>query len=229
MKKYLKFAKDQIGRADLNNIFYKKDKFCDLISKRVESLGDYDSFSDSVDSNDVPKCDRRIHYVVSGGRDSESFLRDRFEYFSSKKWADIFGNFDFFEVLGENRIFADQNYGVSARVDFFGKFKGYPTVVIVKSSHSKIDRPTRPHVVDCLTKMWLAEVNNCFLIYDDVFNFNFSVFRVLPNKVLIGSIKEKLRRIKSDKLKGNLPDRKYSSPDSRECLGCGFKKKCWEK
>lgn len=210
---------------DKNN-FYKSDSACNFIYSQINNNSVSNSVSDSLNSNYITGCDRKIFYQITGENSEKSFMNQKSRLFLIKKWVSIFEKIKSFEVLDYNKIFADQNYNIHSEIDIVGKMAGFPTILVIKKVQD-FHEPKRKEIVDAITKMWLSEVNDCFIIYDNIVSDEYRVLRVIPNEVLLNGIKNKLKKIKFNKLSGKTPDRKYDSYESIECKKCDFKKKCW--
>lgn len=211
---------------DNKNTFYCSDKSCDFLNMQISNKLGRGVICDSLNSEQITGCDRKIFYQITGEKTDDIFFSEVSKSFLVKKWVSIFEGVKKFEVLDSLKVFADQNYNVHAEIDIVGKMAGFPTILIIKKVIG-FHKPKRRELVDAITKMWLSEVNDCFIIYDNVIEDNYKIIRIIPNENLLNGIKNKLKKIKLNKLSGVAPKRKYESIDSIECKKCFFKEKCW--
>jgi hypothetical protein len=85
----------------------------------------------------------------------------------------------------------------------------------------------KKHVIETLVYMWLAELNDGILIYDNQNNNEYLVFHIEPYPAIIKSVKEKCFDLIKKRTIEQIPDRPYKEV-SKECLECQFSKKCWK-
>jgi hypothetical protein len=215
------------------NDFVLTDKFSNFLDKGIEKVFETrynDVFSESVNGSDITQCDRRIHYKLMGEGPPRNRSEDRDRDYFLMKWACTLREAEGFDLLNKQFLVADHNYNVSSFVDFVGSINSLPVVLKVEEVSDTIfqsKNAKRPHVVELMTQMWLAEINDGFLIYENAVSKMHSVFHIVPNVSVLNSVKNKLRTLTETKLLGIPPERKYEASDALECQKCFFVGKCW--
>jgi len=215
------------------NDFVLCDKFSKTLQSDVEKIfekGYNDINSEVVDSVDITKCDRRVYYKLIGVNTFCDKKRRSHHSHIVNKWEGFLLQAKTFELLDKNLIVADQNHNITSRIDIVGKFDDIPVALMIR----EVDKDTfqnnsvkRSHVVELMTQMWLVEVNDGFLVYEDIEDKKINMFHILPNVSVLNAVKQKLLALGKCKMAGTLPERKYETSDSKECQECCFAEKCW--
>jgi len=182
-----------------------------------------------INTSEITKCDRKIYYRITTTEDSKDLKLDKHRKVMIDKWHEILKNSGYDPIESYYHA-SDHNYNIFAKIDFICRISELPVVLMVE----EVDNLTfknaiakRPHVVQLMTQMWLSEVNDGFLIYEDALTKEINVFHILPDVSVLNAVKGKLRTLRSNKMMGILPERKYETSNSKECRECCFIDRCW--
>jgi hypothetical protein len=212
--------------------FVKKDKFSTFLKEGVDkviqnSYNDIDS--EVIDSSEVTQCDRRIYYKLINGSVTKTHSVSMHKETLITKWISILAQIKGLKIMEYSTMVADHNYSLVSTVDMIGKMEDLPVVIKlieVKNETFQNDKAVRKHVVDVMSQMWMAEVSDGFLIYENMLSKEFNIFHILQNVSVLNAVKSKMKSLQEKKMLGILPDRKYETL-STECSECCFKDKCW--
>lgn len=219
----------------MQNDFVVCDKFSKILQEDIEKTfnkGYNDISNEVVMSSNITRCDRRICYELIGVETSGNKFKELHKTYLIKKWVDILLRTKTFEIINSNTIVADHNYNIISEIDVIGKFSGVPVVIMIKEveENTFLNNSTkRSHVVEIMVQMWLSEINDGFLIYENILTKRHNVFHILPNVSVLNAVKQKMIILRDCKIMGKLPERKYETPDSNECKECCFTDECWRK
>jgi CRISPR/Cas system-associated exonuclease Cas4 (RecB family) len=180
-------------------------------------------------SSDVTKCDRRIIYKAIGTSHDINMNEKIHEEYIVKKWVSIFNNIKGVEVVDTGTIVADHNYNLTETIHCVINVDGAVAVIMIKEVSDELFKKgaSRNHIVDLMSQLWMAEVNDGFLIYDNKDSRDFTVYHVIPNVSILNTVREKCSDLISYKISGILPERKYKDSKGDECSSCEFRKMCW--
>jgi len=219
----------------MQNNFVICDKFSKNLQEDIEKTfnkGYNDISNEVIMSSNITRCDRRIYYELIGVETSGSKFEELHKTYLIKKWVDILLKTKTFEIINSNVMVADHNYNIVSEIDVIGKFSGAPVVIMIKEVEESTflnNSTKRLHVVEIMVQMWLSEINDGFLIYENILTKRHNVFHILPNVSVLNAVKQKMIILRDCKVIGKLPERKYETPDSNECKECCFTDKCWRK
>jgi len=213
----------------------------DEASKSLESLIDSNNLEKSIlysvtsfDPSRITECPRRIIYVVNGvvsPSHYKSYLEIMDRVFSKQKWMEIFSKSKGIKVVEKNVVSADCHYNISGNIDAIlnmgGKLYVLKTQRIDAEQFSQIESKGafKKHVIELMIYLWLTEVNDGMLLYDNVNQYR--VFHIKYYSPVIQSITSKCLKLIDYKMKGEIPDRPYKNEKSLECVQCEFRKTCW--
>ncbi len=185
------------------------------------------------------QCDRRILYRVLAYESDfkipeEDNIEKRNYYFN--KWNGIFNSDENVQVLESDVLVSDMVYNVSGRIDMTLHFENHNIMSIcmirgVGDDTFKMileNGPLKKDVITDMTYMWLAEIPNALMIYENFSQEQFEMFHVKPYNPIIQAVRDKYKGLMPYKLHGKLKDRPYENPESKECMGCEFKNQCWK-
>jgi hypothetical protein len=212
--------------------FVKRDQFSTFLQEGVDKViksGYNDINSEIVSSSEVTQCDRRIYYSLVGVDQLKKQSIRIHKKALIHKWSSILGKIKGFELVGTGVTVADHNHSVTADIDVVGKLHDRPVAIMVVEVDDETfqnDKAVRKHVVDIMSQMWMAEVNDGFLVYENILSKKFSMFHILPNVSVLNAVKQKLKGLQEKKMLGILPDRKYEA-FAKECRECRFTERCW--
>ena len=217
----------------MQNKFVLQDKVTKKIESDIENLftkGYNDLCDEVVSSSDIAKCDRRIYYTLMG-IDSQIDLHNRMHHsYIVKKWVDILSTVKYFQFVEKEVVVADHNYNLTSIVDIVGKIDDFKVILMVREVTKDTlssNNAKRFDVVELLTQMWLIEVNDGLLVYEDMIDRKINIFHILPNVSVLNAVKEKMLYLVNCKLTGTMPEQKYETPDTNECKECCFADNCW--
>ena len=121
------------------------------------------------------------------------------------------------------------------KIDAILKIKDCLFVLLVKSlsedEYASVakDGAIKRHVIELMLLMWLAEVQNGILLYENKNTQDYNIFHVLPYKAIITSAKNKCLKLLGNQMKGTIPLRPYTQRNEKECSLCEYQVVCWEK
>ncbi|MEI7943133.1 MAG: hypothetical protein WCH76_08265 [Candidatus Riflemargulisbacteria bacterium] len=215
----------------------------DAVSSRLETLmqqyaekKSIISFSNSFNADTITECPRRLVYRAMGGStslDANKFLKDRAAFFCNNKWYEYLSECKSIRLIDTNLSVADCNYNIVSNVDVVLRIDENIYAVKIESvdsaNYQNVQKTGafKKHVVAVMVEMWLAEINNGLLIYENKDNNNFVVFHIEPYSPMIKSIAKKCEMMFDCKISGILPEKPYKEKKSNECTVCEFKDRCW--
>lgn len=183
----------------------------------------------------LTECDRRILYK-SRGEILETLLdfsKIDAQEATKNKWNSFFSKSIKISLIDKDVVVADCNYNLKGKIDGVLKIGNANFAVMVKalSNNDFINaekRAFRKDVIETMVNMWILEINDGIVIYENKDTNKFSLYHILPFVQLIEACKKKCLSMLNFKMKGEFPDRPYKNNDSKECLICEFKTKCWK-
>ena len=192
------------------------------------------SVNSTFDPARLTECPRRLLYRCNGTDHSplKSYLDLQSDISIKNKWIKIFGSSHKIKVQ-DKVVVADATFNITGSPDivfvrdygvYLGQIKPVSNEVfkrIILTGSLKKD------VVETIIYIWLMEIKDGFLLYDNKDNGGYLVVHVLPYKPIIKTVKEICKRLISQKIDGILPERRYKFCDANECQVCEFKDKCW--
>ena len=191
--------------------------------------------------SEVTQCHRRLIYRILGEKPYKdqisrvSYLEEVNNKFLRKKWREILDSCKRIKILEVEPTVADCNYNITDIVDIVANIDGIISAVkihgVENSYFSKIQKngALRKHVIEVMIQMWLLEINDGLLIYENKNNQSYVIFHVKPYEPIISSVRKKCLGLRKYKITGGLPERSYSVKTSKECEQCEFKQPCWSK
>lgn len=215
----------------------------DEMSSTIEDI--LRTFSDSQANHDINRtfhpdglteCGRKLIYRTSGSKyqTGYSVLETESNYFSKLKWIHILKCCKDIKVLDSDIIASDDKHNLLTKVDCVIEMEDETQIVVFIKSLSSSDfenvknnGATRKDIVRIITDMWLIELSNGIIIYENRDTLRFLIYKVIPNNAIINTIKLKSKNLYDNKIKGILPSRPYKNNSSKECQECEFLKTCW--
>ena len=232
-----------------------EDLYSKLISKE-NTLGD--EFKESLNNigknhitetnssfspEEITYCPRRIIYKSLFTSINENiFIKN--ELIGEKRnsaimrWQKLFKKNKYIEILDSNVVLVDCNTNLLGSADFVILFKDDKFLVRIydvnDSDFNDLSKEKIPSksAIESILLMWLADIDNMFMIFEN--NGETKIFHIglLEQKVLcqrvIEATKEKCRKLFQYKIRGKIPNRPYKNI-SDECKQCNFLKECWKK
>jgi len=217
----------------MKNKFVIYDKYTKKIKEDIEislKRGYNDLGGEAIDSSEVTRCDRRMYYSMIDFKNVGSRSKAVHESYIVSKWCDILQQGRTVDILDKKFLVADSNFNVCSVIDIVGRMLETPIVIKIKEINdedysSKVAK--RPHVIEVMVQMWLSEINDGFLIYENSLTKEYNVFHILPNASVLNAVKSKLLKLIDSKNMGILPERKYETSSANECKECVFLGRCW--
>ena len=217
--------------------FVRTDEISSLFDSliRQEDRENCHNFYVSVfDPSHLTECPRRIIYRAQGcNPESFSYLNTMGELFARKKWLEYLGKCKSIKVVDKNIVAADCHYNISGNVDAvlnIGDCNYVAKIQPVNNSDFKqIEEKgaIKKHVVELIVYMWLTELRDGLLLYENQNTYKYTVFHVKPYAPVIKSVIKKCSGLMESKIQGVIPVRPYKTKDANECKVCEFSKKCW--
>jgi hypothetical protein len=183
----------------------------------------------------LTECDRRILYKSRGEALEITLEFDKIDTQEAikNKWNNFFSKSIKFSLLDKDVIVADCNYNLKGKIDGVLKIGNANFAVMIKALSEKDfvnaeKNAFRKDVIETMVNMWLLEINDGILIYENKNDNKLSLYHIIPFVQLIEACKKKCLSMLNFKMKGDLPNRPYKNNSSKECSICEFKTKCWE-
>jgi len=210
----------------------KKDKSTKIIEdciRKDSKAGINDLNSEVFYSSDITKCDRRIIYKAIGTPHINNVMKELHDEYIVKKWVQIFNDLKGIEVVDTGTLVADHNYNLTGKIHLVINVDGAVAVIMIQEVSSELFKKgtSRNHIINLMSQMWMAEVNDGFLVYENVDDKDFSIYHVTHNISVLNSVKSKCKDLQEKKMLGILPERKYEDISNDECSSCEFKAICW--
>jgi len=183
----------------------------------------------------LTECDRRILYRARGEqalKHSEFSIIDGRDS-TKNKWSTFFSKSLKINLLEKDLLVADCNYNITGIIDSVIKIGNAVFVVMIKDLSSKEfsrveKRAFRKDIVETMINMWLSEIQNGILLYENRDTGVFSAYHIIPYVQIIEACKNKCLKMVGLKIKGGLPEKPYKNNEEKECQMCEFQTKCWE-
>ena len=212
--------------------FYLKNKISEYFNKKIS-----DKKIDSLfHSNEITQCDRKLYYKSTNSDYLKKYI-DIFQninnIFLKNKWVQIIKKINGVNVIDYNLDFSDSNYNLTGKIDIILSFENKKYIVNIfgvnKNEFENIIKngAIRKDIVECVVNMWLSEVQNGLLLYENKENGEYEVFEIINYNLIINGIKTKAIKLFNNIIENIVPDRPYKNNNNEECNCCYFKKKCW--
>jgi CRISPR/Cas system-associated exonuclease Cas4 (RecB family) len=213
----------------------------DRVSRELEELlrdanekRSIKAFVSSLDPSSLVECPRRLFYkTTSSYVSSASYFENQTQHFTITKWISYLDRCRGVRVVEKNVCSADGNYHIHGYLPAVIEFQHLMAGVLVKGvnneqfSEIKKKGVVKKDVVELMIYLWLLEIQDGLLIYDDLGNQDYRIFHVVGYKPIIESVKRKCLEIISCQKEGRPPSRPYRSK-TRECKQCEFLRMCWK-
>jgi len=212
-----------------NLSFVTRDKLTDYIESLIENNKIHTNKT-SINPNSITECTRKLIYRTSTTTNEQ----DNCFAHLKKRWIKMLKDSTKVEIA-VSEVLSDCNYNLSAVADAFIKINDKISVLkiqpVTEEDFNKVQNKgaIKKHVIDLMCQMWMAEIDDGILLYDDVFSCKYMVYHVTLYRPIIESIKRKALQLVDHQIKGTLPEKPYKDKNSEECAGCQFINKCWEK
>lgn len=208
-------------------------KYIKKVEKKRRNLsGNLESFKPEQSTI----CDRRILYsVLSYKADEETKQEDDRRSIAFNRWSGIFCNDENVNILQSDVEVSDIHYNVSGKVDLVLHFENFNknSICMIRCVNGKdfqdiVEKgPFKKDVITDMVYMWLSEIPNAIMIYENMDEEKFEIFNIVPYNPIIQAARTKFKELMTYKINGKLKDRPYKDQNNRECLSCEFKSLCW--
>lgn len=222
-----------------NKPFIKKDNVTDFFNGEINNeikRRNFDFFHEIFNPNNITECERRILYRARGEKNKQShniFFEIDTQEAVKNKWLNFFKKSLSIKLLDRDVVVADCNFNLTGKVDGILKANNSIFVLIVRALNSKdFIRITekgalRKHIVELMVYMWLAEIKDGIILYENKDNQEFCLYHVVPYLPILEASRKKCMQLLEHKIKGTMPTQPYKNQDEPECTICEFKDKCW--
>jgi CRISPR/Cas system-associated exonuclease Cas4 (RecB family) len=218
-----------------SNSFVTQDKLTKDLEKAFqdEATSNLPILNSSFDPSELTQCPRRLLYKVNGEYEGCLKGEDRKRNFTVSKWLDAIKKCRKMRLMKERACVSDCNYNIVGYLDAVVEVSDRLAAVKVQGvSHSDfkdIQRKgaKRKQVVEVMAYIWMTEINDGLLIYEDETNDEFTVFHIVHYEPIVQSIQRKCLTMLKYQQEGRLPSRPYKTNDGGECKSCEFNRSCW--
>jgi len=219
--------------------FIRKDEqsksFESIIDREIERKSTT-PIDGSFDPSRITECSRRLSYRAAGVASSfsDSYLNDQTDEAIKTKWISILEICPSVKVMEAHLVVADSKFNITGNIDAVIELDDIYVTLIKPVSDCDFGNVVengafKKDVIEAVLYLWLSEIKNGMLIYDNKNNGGHLVFHVEPYAPIINSVKAKCSDLVQHKLMGQLPKRPYKNKNSKECSICEFRDKCWIK
>ena len=216
------------------NIFAKKDDVADFIKNNIKlSVDVLDvEIERGISSSDLTRCARYLYYKNADGIPEK--VKQIIKQPIVEKWKKIFLTNKLFDIVASSYECRDIKYNLVGAIDLIVKVLDNPRkpfAVMIKCrdfndfSEIKDGKIPRRDIVEIMANMWMAEIEDGILLYENNQDASFEVFHVIPDTYLINTIKAKCKEIPTIVEKPQ--DRPYDKI-STECEKCFYRRLCWK-
>jgi len=211
--------------------------FTELLDKEFKRKSTPESRSIFCPSS-MTECDRRLMYRVYDLKSdipSHCFKYESTQVSIKDRWLHYFDVFRGIKILEENYRVADGYLNMNGIIDAVISFDDSPVAAKIygldNTNFEKIKEKGafKKHVVDMILNLWMSDINDGILIYENKNNQDYVVLHVTPYQPIVESMKKKCLDLLQYKMQGLIPQRCYDNNDSKECKVCEYKTKCWKK
>ena len=222
--------------------FVFQDELCEIIKTHEKSENkrrNRASNREIYSPDRATECERKMLYEIFNGK--SDILADCGEdagdsFILQHKWASLMMRMDGVILHGVSVPVNDAKYNLSGQIDMLLEFenRNMKAIDMVRSvypeemSQIKLKGPFRKHVVSDMINMWMIEIPNGIMIYEDQLNKDIEIFHVVAYNPIINRAKEKFLEMERFRMMGQVMDRPHKDPNDKECVSCLFKQKCWE-
>jgi len=180
----------------------------------------------------LTECDRRLLYHC---KNKQTFHKSKMLHNKAitDKWIDLLSTTKGVRVVEKNVVVADANCNINGVIDIIVDFQDKIFVVKVKNIDSlvfdkiKTNGPRRKDVFEVQAYIWLSELEEGLLVYEDIGDQRFDILHIEKSKEIIKSIEAKFGDLVRYQVSGRMP--KKPENISREyCESCEYHKICSE-
>lgn len=220
--------------------FSKRDEQSELLEMSVASENDRRSvpvINGTFDPICLTECPRRMMYRTIGVsyKDKTSYMRHQANSATIDKWLGIFKDNLKINFIDRDLPLADSKFNITGTLNAMIKMENTLFATQIKpvccNDFAKIKQQGafKKDVVEMIVYLWMLEVTDGLVVYDNNDNGDYLAFHIEPYTPIINSVRKKCERILRAKLSGGLVGRPYEDDSSVECKACEFLDKCWNK
>jgi hypothetical protein len=201
--------------------------FSSLIEEDIKNISPI--IDGTFNPSNIVECPRKIMYKSMGETNNHKIDDKIFK----NKWLDFFSKSTNIKLINRDVLVVDCNYNLGGKLDAILNINDIKSVLkiyfINDNDFSLVkEEAFKKHVMETMTYMWLTEIKNGLILYENKNTGEYLAFHVIPYKSIIESIKKKFSILFKQKIKGEMPSKPYDSCESDECKLCECKQKCWE-
>lgn len=223
--------------------FVKKDQFSNEFDVKVKKYLSTPVFEvrSTISPEHITECSRRIFYRCTGTKPEKvintnsSMIKRKVSRSGSLFSAGIKVVKARSSDSEENIVVSDYNYNIVGELDCVitinEKLLATKIYSVDKETFEDIKTrgASRKNVIAIMVYMWMIELNDGLLVYENSDDYTCESFHITPHKPIIKSVVQKCKKISDSIMGGTIPDRSYDEKTSIECGSCEFLLKCWGK
>ena len=191
--------------------------------------------SSTINPDIITECKRRIFYKVSGEKyKNKHILKEKHKESSVKKWVEYLSKCKNINLMDSDVVFTDSECNICSKVDALLEIDGISYVIKVKPVSDEIFKDVKSNgalkkdAIEVVIQLWLVEIKDGILIYDNNDNQDYLIFHINKYKPVINSTIEKCKEIIKHQLTGIKPN-KLKDTNNKECLICEYRDICLNK
>ena len=221
----------------MKSSFVKQDGISISLSKDLHADNEKRSNANKrtvFNPSQITQCPRRMFYRTRGieHKCDNSFLEEISLKSLADKWIYRFKKCNSIKLIDEHILVAHAQYNLNGTVDAYVEFINEMYMVKVKPANIneiKDKGAKRKDVVEVVTYLWMAELQDALLIYDDMAGRGYEIFHVEPYAPIINTVKNKCSNLIQSQLSGVEPPRLKGvtvSSEVEECYNCEHSYTC---
>ena len=218
--------------------FSKRDEQSELFETSVAIDNDRRSVpvvNGTFDPICLTECPRRIMYRTLGISHNaiKSDMRRRADTATINKWLGVFKDSFKINFIDQDLPLADSKFNITGKLHAMIKIDNTLFATQIKSvscedfTNIKQQGALKKDVVEMIVYLWMLEVTDGLIVYDNNNNGDYLAFHIEPYNPIINSVRKKCERMMQAKMNGGLVERPYEDGSSSECKTCEFLDKCW--
>lgn len=189
------------------------------------------------DIESIHKCPRQQIIKYGIGSKVENTNKSIHDNFIKSKWAEIFKRCTKIRLVNSSAVLSDANCNISLNSSAIIEFKDDIYITYIKPVDSdtynkiKSNGPMKKDVITCQAHIWLSELQNGMIIYEDLSSQEYEIFFINKDVGIINFIENRLRYLNSYQISGKIPPvpkENENRETSKECINCEFRDKCYK-
>ena len=191
-------------------------------------------FSSIISPDNITECPRRMYYRVKATENTKenSFLEMVREHFIAERWAYYFSKCKKFILVDKKIHVSHSEYNIGGTIDAYVEFDDCRYMVKVKPLSEdefqtiKEKGPKRRHVIEAIIYLWLSEVEDGLLIYENNNSQDYIIYTFESYEPILRSVKDKCKSLIRSQISGVIPPRIIGSNAKKECKVCEYNGVC---